>query len=141
MDPASVLAFVLVGLKSAKLAHKVLTSFKDAPDNVKSATVDVEGLLLTLESLSKCRALGERGGGDALRAPIDACLRDIESFAKELQRLTPEAPNSRREKYKKRFAAMWEEKALTQMSAKIASHAVNLSLCLNVLQRYRTING
>lgn len=133
-EPASVLAFVLVGLKSAKLAHTILSSFKDAPDNVKSATAGVEGLLLTLEGLSKCRALGEPGG-DALRAPIDACLRDIESFAKELQTLTPEASSSRRQRYKKILMAMWEEKALTQMSAKIASHAVNLSLCLNILQR------
>jgi hypothetical protein len=134
-EPASVLAFVLVGLKSAKLAHKILASFKDAPDNVKSATADVEGLLLTLEGLSKCRALGEHGG-DALRAPIDACLLDIASFAKDLQSLTPEVPNSRRQKFKKRFLAMWEEKALTQMSAKIASHAANLNLSLSVLQRY-----
>jgi hypothetical protein len=134
-EPASVLAFVLVGLKSAKLAHKILASFKDAPDNVKSATADVEGLLLTLEGLSKCRALGEHGG-DALRVPIDACLFDIESFVKDLQNLTPEVPNSRRQICKKRLMAMWEEKALTQMSAKIASHAANLNLSLSVLQRY-----
>jgi uncharacterized protein YicC (UPF0701 family) len=129
-EPASVLAFVPVGLKSAKLASKVLIRFKDAPDNV-----NVEGLLLTLEGLSKCRALREHGG-DALRVPIDACLFDIESFVKDLQNLTPEVPNSRRQKCKERFMARWEEKALTQMSAKIARHAANLNLSLSVLPRY-----
>jgi hypothetical protein len=88
---------------------------------------------LTLEGLSKCRTLREHGG-DALRVPIDACL-DIESFAKYLS-LTPEVRNSRRQICKKRLMAMWEEKALTQMSAKIASHAANLNLSLSVLPRY-----
>jgi hypothetical protein len=89
---------------------------------------------LTLEGLSKCRTLREHGG-DALRVPIDACFLDIESFAKDLS-LTPEVPNSRRQICKKRLMAMWEEKALTQMSAKIASHAANLNLSLSVLPRY-----
>ena len=132
-DPASVLAFVVLGLKLAKLAHQTLSSFREAPDNVKSATTDVESLVLVLEKLSECRVLED--GDEALSAAIGACLDDIDSFAKELKSLTPEAPSSRRRTYKKRFRAMWEEKALSKMSAKVARHAVKLNLYLNVLQR------
>ncbi|KAK4151156.1 hypothetical protein C8A00DRAFT_17414 [Chaetomidium leptoderma] len=105
MDPASVLAFVLVGLKSAKAAHKILSSYKDGPETVKKAKSDVEGLLQILEQLSKCRAL-EGDGDEALRAPIEACLRDIESFASKLRSLDPEASKSPWGKYRKRFKAM-----------------------------------
>lgn len=135
MEPASVLAFVLLGLKSAKTAHSILSSFQDGPENVKRATADVEGLLLTLVQLSKCRAL-ETEGSEALRATIDVCLGDIDSFVRELTKLTLEPQSSRRTQYWKRLMAMWEEKALSKMSARIASHNSSLGLWLNVLQRY-----
>lgn len=135
MEPASVLAFVLVSLKSAKVAHEILSSFKDAPENVKSATTEVERLLLALERLSTCRALEEHGG-EALLAVIDACRNDIESLAAKLTGLTQQAQNSRREKYWKKFKAVWEEKALSNLCAKVASHTGSLNLYLNILQRY-----
>jgi len=135
MEPASVLAFVLVGLKSAKAAYEILSSFKDGPENVKRATADVEGLLLTLVQLSKCRAL-EKESSEALRATIDVCLGDMNSFVRELTKLTLEPQSSRHKQYWKRLMAMWEEKALSKMSARVASHTSSLSLWLNVLQRY-----
>ncbi|KXX74907.1 hypothetical protein MMYC01_208951 [Madurella mycetomatis] len=135
MEPASVLAFVLLGLKSAKVAYKILSSFEDAPGNVKSTTADVERLLLTLERLSTCAALEERGGA-ALRASLDACRNDLESFANTLTSLTHQAQSSRRDKYWKRFMAIWGEKDLLNMSAKVASHTRNLNLYLNILLRY-----
>ncbi len=103
-DPASILAFVLAGLKAAKIAYAALSSFKDGPENVKKATADVEALLSALERLSKCRAL-EQQSGEALRAPMDACLNDIELFARELTNLTLESHSSRGEKFWKRFRA------------------------------------
>ncbi len=136
MEPASVLAFVLLGLKSAKIAHGILTGLKDAPEKVKSAREDVERLLLTLEGLSTCRALEEQGGS-ALRGSLDACHSDLETFVNKLTSLTQMgAQSSRREKYWKRFLAIWDEKALSSMSAKLVSHTSNLNLHLNILQRY-----
>ncbi len=134
MDPASVLAFVLVVLKSGKVAHKILTSFKDAPKSVKSAREDVGRLLATLERLSTCRALNESGDA-ALRASLDACRSDLGTFINKLTSLTEQAQGSRRDRGWKRFMAMWNEKALSNMSAKLATHVGNLNLHLNILQR------
>ncbi|KAK4034294.1 hypothetical protein C8A01DRAFT_18873 [Parachaetomium inaequale] len=131
---ASVLAFVLLSLKSAKVAHEILSSFKDAPDNVKRASADVQSLVLILERLANCHVL-EGHGGEALRRSIDTCRRDIDSFSIKLKGLIPEASNSRRSKYRKRFLTMWDEKALSKMSADLASHTSKLNFHLAVLQR------
>jgi len=133
-DPASILAFVLAGLKAAKLAYAVLSSFKDGPENVKTAMADVESLLSTLEQLAVCRAL-EGQSGEALRAPMNACLHDIELFARELESLSPGTQSSRGARYWKKFRAAWEEKTLSKMSARVASHRASLNFCLNVIQR------
>ncbi len=132
MEPASVLAFVLLGLNSGKAALKILASFKDAPKNVKNARDDVERLLLTLEQLSTCPALDERGGAP-LRALVDACRKDLGSFVHKLTSLTEQAQGLRRDKYWKRFMAMWDEKALSSMSAKLVGHVGNLNLHLSIL--------
>lgn len=66
---ASVLAFVLLGLKSAKAAYEILSSFKDGPENVKTVRADIERLIFILEKLSNCRLL-ERTGSEALRTAI-----------------------------------------------------------------------
>jgi len=131
---ASVLAVVLASLKAAKVAHEILSSFKDGPENVKRATADLEGLLSTLEELSTCPALTEHGG-EVLREPIDACLGDVESLVAKIKSLTLEAGDPRRVKYRKRFMAAWDEKALSKVSSKVASHTAILNLRLNALQR------
>lgn len=131
---ASVLAFVLLGLKSVKVAHEILSNFKDGPENVKIARTDVENLRLVLERLSNCRLL-DRSGNEALRAAVDACLEDIQSFAKKLKQLVPEANSSRRSIYQKRFIAAWKEKTLSKICVRLAYHTNNLNLHLNVLQR------
>ena len=133
-DPASILAFVLAGLKSAKIAHDVLSSFNDAPERVRRATVDVKRLRSTLERLSNSRAF-EGLSGQILTEPMKACVDDLDDFARKLTRLTLEPQSSRRKKYWKRLMAMWDEKALSEMSDRVANHTAELNLCLNLLQR------
>ena len=133
-DPASILAFVLAGLKSAKIAHDVLSSFNDAPERVRRAAADVKRLRSTLERLSKCRVL-EGVGGQVFLEPMKACLYDLDAFSLELTRLALEPQSSRRKKNWKRLMAMWEEKALSEMSDVVANHAANLNFCLNLVQR------
>lgn len=135
MEPGSVLAFVLVTLRAAKVAHKILSSFKDASENVKGATAEVKCLSLALERLSTCRALEEHGG-EALLTVIDACRKDIEPFAAKLTSLAQQTQSSRRNKYWRRFRAMWDEKALMKMCAKVARNTGNLNLYLNIILRY-----
>jgi hypothetical protein len=136
---ASVLAFVLLSLKSAKVTHEILSSFKDAPDNAKRALTDVESLVLILERLASCRVL-EGHGGEGLRGSIDSCRRDIDSFSSKLKSLIPEALTSRRTRYWKRFMGMWDEKALSKMSANLTSHSSKLNFHLAVLQRYALVS-
>ena len=134
MEPASALAFVLVGLKSAKIAHEALRSFKDGPKRVRRAAADVKRLRSTLERLSQCCAL-DGPSGERLVEPMADCLDDLNEFARELTRLALEPQDSRRKKYWKRLMAMWDEKALSEMSDKMANHTVNLNLELDMVQR------
>ena len=132
-DPASVLAFVLVGLKSAKIAHEALSSFKDGPKRVRRATADVKRLRSTLERLSQCRAL-EGPSGESFVEPMEACLEDLNDFARKLTHLTLEPQGSRRKKYWKRLMAVWDEKALSEISDRVANHTVYLNIELGLIQ-------
>ncbi|KAL2169553.1 hypothetical protein VTG60DRAFT_5946 [Thermothelomyces hinnuleus] len=132
---SGVLAFVLLALKSAKVAHEILSSFKDGPENVKRAKADVESLLSVLERLSHCRALEANDDNGAFFVAVGSCLRDVQSFDKQLSRLVPKAKiSSRRSNYWKRLMAVWEEEMISKTSARLASHAANLSLHLSALQ-------
>ncbi|KAL2193089.1 hypothetical protein P885DRAFT_64274 [Corynascus similis CBS 632.67] len=133
---ASILAFVLLGLKSVKAARETLASFKDGPDNVKKARSDVEKLRLVLERLSHCRIL-DAPGTEALRADIVSCFKDIQTFDNKLKQLVPKARSPHRAKYWKRFMAMWDEEALSKMSMRLTNHIASLNFHLNVLQRYK----
>ncbi len=133
-DPASILAFVLAGLKSAKIAYDILSSFKDAPERVRRATEDVKRLRSTLERLSKCRVL-EGPGGRFILEHMDDCLKDLNAFSRELTHLTVEPQSSRRKRSWKRLMAMWEEKSLSDMSDALAHHTASFTFALNTVLR------
>ncbi len=133
-DPASILAFVLAGVKSAKIAYDVLSSFNDAPERVRRATADVKRLRSTLERLSQCRVL-EGLSGQALAEPMDGCLRDLNFFTRELTRLALEPHSSRRKQFWKRLMAMWDEKAVSEMCDRVAYNTAELNFQLSLVQR------
>jgi len=142
MDPisalgvgASIITLADIALKSAKAIHRVLSGVRDGPDNIKQAVVAVGGLLLTLEQLSKCRAL-DQNGSEALTAHVLACINDLERFHEKLKILVIGAEEQRRERYWKNIKAIFNERALVNMSSTVAGHTSTLNLALNVLQRY-----
>jgi hypothetical protein len=130
---ASVLAFVTLGLKSAKIIHEVLSSFKDGSKTVEQTARDVSCLQSTLERLARCRIVAE-GPDQALTARIELCADDMKSFAEKLKKLAiSEGPGLERQW--KRLKVFLNEKDLGKMSAVVAGHTAGLNLDLQVLER------
>ena len=134
-EPASILAFVLAGLKSAKIAYDVLSSFNDAPERVRRATADVKRLRSTLERLSQSRALEGPRRQVFIQPIMDACLEDLDDFTRELTRLALEPHSSRRKQFWKRLMAMWDEKAVSEMCDRVAYNTAELNFQLSLVQR------
>jgi hypothetical protein len=131
---ASVLAFVTLGLQSAKAILEILSSVKDGRENVDRPEKDITGLQLTLERLARCRIIAERPD-EALAAKIKSCADDMTSFAEKLKKLLSHDGSA--------FAGQWKkiklflnEKDLAKMSAVVVGHTAGLNLYLKVLERY-----
>ncbi|SPO06532.1 uncharacterized protein DNG_09222 [Cephalotrichum gorgonifer] len=130
---ANALAFVVLALKSAKTIYAVIGDLKDGPNNVRRAITNVNRLLSTLDQLSKCRALDERGS-NGLADRMLTCLKDLETFSTKLEGLRVTKSEKRLGMYWKRVKAVLNEKALDNMNDVVAGHTSALNLQLAALQ-------
>lgn len=128
---ASVLAFVLLGLKSAKIIYELL----NPGDDGKTIARDVRGLQSTLERLARCRVLAERPD-EALEAKIVACANDMESFAKKLSKLAILDNDGRLRIQWKKVKTFLSEKDMAKMRAIVVGHTAGLNLHLQALERH-----
>jgi hypothetical protein len=130
---ASVLAFVTLGLKSAKTIHEVLSSFKDESKIVEQSARNVASLQSTLERLATCRIVRDCPD-EALTAKIESCADDMTRFAEKLTELAIiDSPGLERQW--KKLKAFLNEKDLAQISAVVVAHTTGLNLHLKVLER------
>jgi len=134
---ASILAFVTLGLKSAKAVHEILGSLRDGRVHVDAAERDVRELQSTLEQLSRCRVItGTSNPNDALAAKIKTCADDLKTFADTLRRLAIDGTESRVVgKSLKRLKIFLNEKELARMRAIVLGHTATLGLGLQILER------
>ncbi|KAK0750314.1 hypothetical protein B0T18DRAFT_124863 [Schizothecium vesticola] len=128
---ASVLAFVVVGLKSAKVAHEVLSAIKDGSTHVAQARSSVQGLQSTLERLSRCRLVAEQQDGGLLKTAKE-CADNMEAFAKELKKLAE--PQHRVGKQWNKVKIFLKEDDLKRVSAAVVGHTAALNFYLQVLE-------
>lgn len=133
---ASIATFVQIGLKSLKVTHEILSGFKDGPKTVAQATTDVKNLTTALTALSGCNVV-RNDGGDDIRRQIATCLDEILAFERSLESLRVEAGAGKGTKWRKKFLAMWHEKALSKTSSRLLSQMQGISLHLSAVQRQR----
>ena len=140
MDPvnagASVLAFVVLALKSAKVIHEVLSAVKDGPENVRHLVSDVAQLQGILERLSRLQLGTAVGNGDAksLEAVVKRCADDVGTIESRLQRLSILPSDKRVGKLWKRLVAAIGEKDLAKMQDTVRGHYMMLNVHLLLTQ-------
>lgn len=129
---ASVLAFVLLGLKSAKVTYEVLSAIKDENTHVAQAKSSVQVLQSTLERLSRCRLVAEQQD-DGLEKTAKKCADDMEAFSKELEKLV--GPQHRIGKQWNKVKIFLKEDDLKRVTAAVVGHTAALNFYVQVLER------
>lgn len=83
---ASILAFVVLGIKSTKIIHETLSSIKDGPETVQQLARDALQLHWLLLRLKDSRAAKQ---DDAIDGHVRDCMDELSRVASELARLQP----------------------------------------------------
>ena len=131
---ASIITAIDFSFKTSKFIHSFINGVEDGPENVQRAATAVSGLQLTLEQLSKCRALPQ-SGSEALRDRLLKCVEDLTAFGRKLEGLTIKDSEKRSRRYWKRIQCAYNEKALDKIAAIVTGHTAALNLHLAALQR------
>ncbi|KAK1830459.1 hypothetical protein QBC39DRAFT_354030 [Podospora conica] len=125
---ASVLAFVLLALKSAKAAYEVLSAVKDGNTHVAQATHSIERLQSTLELLER---RGEQHDQFLLKT-TKTCADEMKAFAEQLGKLAKPQTGVRRQLTKAMI--FLKEDDLKRMSAAVVGHTTALNFYLGIQQ-------
>jgi len=129
---AGVLAFILLGLKSAKVAHDVLSAIKDGNIQVAQARSSVQGLQSTLERLSQCRLVVEQQDEGLLKT-VKECAENMKVFVEQLSGL--DGPKHGAERQWNKVKIFLKEDELKRVSAAVVGHTAALNIYLQVLER------
>ncbi|KAK0722619.1 hypothetical protein B0T26DRAFT_749992 [Lasiosphaeria miniovina] len=128
---ASVVAFIVLGLKSAKIIHEILSN--ESGTHVGQVRAGIQDLQSTLERLQRCRATAELQD-QAFQTKIQSCADNLTTFAATLQKLTVTNDGPRFANQLRRLRASWSEKELIRMSNVITRDAGTLKLYLQALE-------
>jgi hypothetical protein len=129
---ASVLAFVVVGLKSAKAAYEALSAIKDGNTHVAQARSSVQGLQSTLERLSRCRLVAEQQDEGLLKT-VKECADNMKAFAAQLSGL--DGPKHGAERQWNKVKIFLKEDDMKRLSAAVVGNTAALNFYLQVLER------
>lgn len=130
---ANVLAFILLGLKSAKLIHETLSAVKDGPEIVQQVARDILQLHWILERVHQSRAAAN---DESLLFHAQQCVDDLGSLAEIVQRLQPVTNERLTGRFWKRFKTILSEKDLARISTQVAQKASLLDFRINLLSRF-----
>ncbi|KAM6537768.1 hypothetical protein FALCPG4_003673 [Fusarium falciforme] len=138
---ANVLAFVVLGIKSAKLAHDTLSAISDGPARVRNMAADFLQLHWILEQLLQCRAAAT---DTALHGQARQCCETLSKLATTIERLQVSPRERATGRFWKRLKAAISESDLEKLGPWVAQQTSMLSLRLNVLSSnaiYATRDG
>ncbi|POR38554.1 hypothetical protein TPAR_01252 [Tolypocladium paradoxum] len=132
---ASTLAFVLLGLKSAKIIHDALSTIKDAPKTVRELAQDIQFLQSVLERLSRC-SLGDASSGTvvSLRDMLQTCTAELSGIEARITQFSTRPSSSRSRRVYKGLLAFVKEKDLEEARNRIRDKATQANLYLNLIQ-------
>ena len=133
---ASILAFVLCGLKSIKLIHGVISSVKDGPPKLSQLEGAISSLHDQLEQMRDDPTLPTipPNQTEALKRLLERCNADIGYFEKKISKLSISDDEKLRGKLWKRLRLAFAEKDIPFMLAVISGHVDSLSLQANIRQ-------
>lgn len=129
---ASVVAFITLGLQSAKVIYETLSAIRDGPKSLQQVISDVEQIQSILKHLLQSPATANNA---PLTNHVSSCVLDLELAASEIQKLQISPNQQGHEKLWRRVKTFLNEKDLDRISAQIARHANTLSLRLNIMTR------
>ncbi|GAB1318096.1 hypothetical protein MFIFM68171_08306 [Madurella fahalii] len=139
MDPvgagASVLAFVVLALKSSNAIHQVLSTVKDGHEVLRHLVRDIAQLQGILKRLS-CLQHGSVDEGDVKNLEMSAsqCADDVKDIELKLQHLNIQPTGRRLGRLWKRLVAVVDEKGLIQMQSIVRGNLMMLNVHLGLLQ-------
>ncbi|KAI3324204.1 hypothetical protein HD806DRAFT_494427 [Xylariaceae sp. AK1471] len=126
---ANVLTFVLLGIKSAKTIHSILSAVEDGPRIVQQTADDILQLHWILEQL---RQSPFTTNDDALKGQLRLCVEQLCSLARAVERLQISPSLGISGRLWKRLRTIISEKDLSVIGAQIARQVNILGLRLNV---------
>ncbi|KAI8691588.1 hypothetical protein NCS56_00151700 [Fusarium sp. Ph1] len=138
---ANVLAFVVLGIKSAKLTHDTLSAISDGPARVRNLAAGLLQLHWILEQLLQCRAAAT---DTALHGQARQCCETLGKLATTIERLQVSPGERATGRFWKRLKAAISESDLQKLGHWVAHQTSMLSLRLNVLSSnaiYATRDG
>ncbi|KAH8688464.1 hypothetical protein BGZ61DRAFT_453250 [Ilyonectria robusta] len=127
---ANVLAFVLLGLKSAKFIHETLSAVKDGPEIVQRVARDILQLHWILERVHQSRAAAD---DESLLFHAQQCVDDLGSLAEIVQRLQLATNERLTGRFWKRIKTVLSEKDLARISTQVTQKASLLDFRINLL--------
>lgn len=133
---ASVLAFIAIALKSTKAVYQIVSGIKDGPAQVQRLASTLQGLLGTLEQLSKSKAFTESDSGlDLVEIEwlVKRCSEDMISFDGKLKRLGTSSTRGLGNVWKK-VKIVLQEKDLEHMWTVVQGHFDILGARLSLFQ-------
>lgn len=132
---ASALAFVLLGLKSAKIIHEALSTIKDAPKTVRQLAHDIQFLQSVLERLSHC-SLSDASSSTvvSLRDMLQTCAAELSDIEARITQFSTRPSSSRSSRVYKGILAFVKEKDLEEARNRIQNKATQANLYLGLIQ-------
>ncbi|KAH7137398.1 hypothetical protein B0J13DRAFT_609452 [Dactylonectria estremocensis] len=134
---ANVLAFVILGLKSAKFVHETLSAMHDGPQIVQQVAQDILQLHWILERLSNSRAAAS---DTPLVSHAQRCVQDLRVLAETVQKLQPTLSEKATGRLWKRFRTVLSEKDLARISSQVTQNATFLNFRINLLSSDATFD-
>jgi hypothetical protein len=128
---ASVVAFIVLGLKSAKIIHEILSD--ESGTHVGQVRTGIQDLQSTLERLGRCRAVSDLQDQD-FQTKVQSCADNLATFAASLQNITVTDARPRFSNQLKRLRSFLSEKELIRMNNIITRDTGTLKLYLQALE-------
>ncbi|KAI8719634.1 hypothetical protein NCS52_00744600 [Fusarium sp. LHS14.1] len=132
---ANVLAFVLLSIKSAKVAHDTLSAIKDGPKVVRDLTGNVLQLQGILEKLKEPCTAASTDALDGLEGQVRQCTEDLGELAELIQKFQASTRDKFARKLWKRLKVVVGEKDLERFNRQVEQKASLLNVRLSTLSR------
>lgn len=133
---ANVIAFVDLGLKSARFIDQVLSNYRNGSQQTRALASAIKDLQILLTQIRNCNVVDDpQADIQNLTDRVRACSEDLQRYEKRIQKGQPD-PNASKLKqiWKRSVAPVLEEKSFKQIWKEVDHHFTVLQSQLQLLQ-------